>query len=229
MILRYAAACPAVSHSWQTRGSTTTSFTTLTTTTAAGRIRSSTTSMKSKIETPRSGPTSGMASAGSSPPLFRQVPRPDGSITDVVSAVWCNFVLREEVANVVGFDRRGVERRLPLRSGCAARHSRWSGIGEGVIRCGHRHRSHRARGRSHWGTHFECSTPLAVSVGLLFLTTRNAAPFRKRLSSWRYVVPDVHVSFFEPTTLAVALEVAGFIMNFLDMGQDGTTSSGSRF
>jgi len=46
--------------------------------------------------------------------------------------------------------------------------------------------------------------------GLLFLTTGNAAPYRDRLSRWRYVVPDVHVSFFEPQTLALALDRAGF-------------------
>jgi SAM-dependent methyltransferase len=46
--------------------------------------------------------------------------------------------------------------------------------------------------------------------GLLFLTTGNAAPYRDRLTGWRYVVPDVHVSFFEPTTLALALDKAGF-------------------
>jgi SAM-dependent methyltransferase len=51
--------------------------------------------------------------------------------------------------------------------------------------------------------------------GLLFLTTGNAAPYRDRLSAWRYVVPDVHVSFFEPTTLALALDKAGFEPAFL--------------
>jgi hypothetical protein len=50
--------------------------------------------------------------------------------------------------------------------------------------------------------------------GLLFLTTGNAAPYQKRLSSWRYVVPDVHVSFFEPGTLALALDKAGFDPTF---------------
>jgi SAM-dependent methyltransferase len=47
--------------------------------------------------------------------------------------------------------------------------------------------------------------------GLLFLTTGNAAPFRKRIASWRYVVPEVHISFFEPETLSLALELAGFV------------------
>jgi len=46
--------------------------------------------------------------------------------------------------------------------------------------------------------------------GLLFLTTGNAAPYRDRLSDWGYVVPDVHVSFFTPEALALALDKAGF-------------------
>lgn len=46
--------------------------------------------------------------------------------------------------------------------------------------------------------------------GLLFLTTGNARPYRDRLVSWRYVLPDVHVSFFEPVTLSRALEQSGF-------------------
>ena len=46
--------------------------------------------------------------------------------------------------------------------------------------------------------------------GLLLLTTGNAEPYRKNLARWRYVVPEIHVSFFEPETLALALEKAGF-------------------
>lgn len=46
--------------------------------------------------------------------------------------------------------------------------------------------------------------------GLLFLTTGNAAAHRDRLEHWRYVVPEIHVSFFEPRTLALALTRAGF-------------------
>jgi SAM-dependent methyltransferase len=46
--------------------------------------------------------------------------------------------------------------------------------------------------------------------GLLFLTTGNAFPYRGRLASWGYVMPDVHISFFEPKTLGLALEKAGF-------------------
>ena len=47
--------------------------------------------------------------------------------------------------------------------------------------------------------------------GILFLTTGNARPWRNKISDWSYAsVPEVHVSFFEPGTLAVALEKTGF-------------------
>ncbi len=46
--------------------------------------------------------------------------------------------------------------------------------------------------------------------GVLFLTTGNAAPHRSDITRWAYTsVPDVHVGFFEPPTLATALEHAG--------------------
>src|SRR5262249_15008950 len=47
-----------------------------------------------------------------------------------------------------------------------------------------------------------------------FCTTGNAQPFRGRLLGWRYVIPEVHVSFFEPETLAYALRLAGFRPQF---------------
>jgi SAM-dependent methyltransferase len=46
--------------------------------------------------------------------------------------------------------------------------------------------------------------------GLLFLTTGNAQPYADRLSTWRYVLPELHISFFEPRTLERALTDAGF-------------------
>jgi SAM-dependent methyltransferase len=46
--------------------------------------------------------------------------------------------------------------------------------------------------------------------GILYLTTGNARPHRHRLADWRYVLPEIHVSFFEPRTLEVALSRAGF-------------------
>ena len=46
--------------------------------------------------------------------------------------------------------------------------------------------------------------------GLLFLTTGNAQPHADRLDRWRYVVPEIHISFFEPRTLEQALLASGF-------------------
>lgn len=46
--------------------------------------------------------------------------------------------------------------------------------------------------------------------GLLFLTTGNAQPFADDLTRWPYVAPDVHMSFFEPLTLEVAMRKTGF-------------------
>lgn len=46
--------------------------------------------------------------------------------------------------------------------------------------------------------------------GILLLTTGNARPFRGRLPNWRYVIPEIHISFFEPETLRYALQKAGF-------------------
>ena len=46
--------------------------------------------------------------------------------------------------------------------------------------------------------------------GLLFLTTGNAAPFSLDLQRWSYIVPEIHVSFFEPDTLERALRESGF-------------------
>jgi SAM-dependent methyltransferase len=54
--------------------------------------------------------------------------------------------------------------------------------------------------------------------GLLFLTTGNSRPFRGRMASWRYVNPDVHVSFFEPETLSHALRLTGFRPAFPGFG-----------
>jgi SAM-dependent methyltransferase len=45
--------------------------------------------------------------------------------------------------------------------------------------------------------------------GLLFLTTGNAAR-QANLARWNYVIPEIHVSFFEPRTLERALQRTGF-------------------
>ena len=65
--------------------------------------------------------------------------------------------------------------------------------------------------------------------GLLFLTTGNAAPHRDDLAGWSYVIPEIHVSFFEPRTLERALTAAGFRPEPPPASARGTrTSSGSR-
>jgi SAM-dependent methyltransferase len=51
--------------------------------------------------------------------------------------------------------------------------------------------------------------------GILFLTTGNAKPWRGKLAQWAYTsCPDVHISFFEPATLALSLEKCGFKASF---------------
>jgi 2-polyprenyl-3-methyl-5-hydroxy-6-metoxy-1,4-benzoquinol methylase len=60
--------------------------------------------------------------------------------------------------------------------------------------------------------------PLLKPGGLLFMTTGNAQPFHDRITNWRYVTPDVHISYFEPATLAAALEAAGFSPAFPGFG-----------
>lgn len=45
--------------------------------------------------------------------------------------------------------------------------------------------------------------------GLLFLTTGNAAPFASDLLRWPYIIPEIHVSFFEPSTLRHAFSSCG--------------------
>jgi SAM-dependent methyltransferase len=45
--------------------------------------------------------------------------------------------------------------------------------------------------------------------GLLFLTTGNAEPYAKNLTKWKYVIPEIHISFFEPRTLETAMRAAG--------------------
>jgi SAM-dependent methyltransferase len=46
--------------------------------------------------------------------------------------------------------------------------------------------------------------------GLFFCTTGNSAPFRRNLLEWGYVVPEVHVGFFNPKSMSAALERADF-------------------
>jgi cyclopropane fatty-acyl-phospholipid synthase-like methyltransferase len=60
--------------------------------------------------------------------------------------------------------------------------------------------------------------------GLFFYTTGNAQPYRASLLNWRYVTPEIHVSFYEPETLRQALlrtgfrpEFRGFVPGFTDI------------
>jgi SAM-dependent methyltransferase len=46
--------------------------------------------------------------------------------------------------------------------------------------------------------------------GLLFYTTGNAAPFRRTVLDWQYLIPDIHVGVFEPETLRALLTGTGF-------------------
>ena len=47
--------------------------------------------------------------------------------------------------------------------------------------------------------------------GILFVTTGNAQPWRNKILSWGYTkCPDVHISFYEPETLARCMRVTGF-------------------
>jgi SAM-dependent methyltransferase len=46
--------------------------------------------------------------------------------------------------------------------------------------------------------------------GIVYLTTGNALPYHDQLLAWRYVIPEIHVSFFEPKTLEEALIRSGF-------------------
>ena len=47
--------------------------------------------------------------------------------------------------------------------------------------------------------------------GVLFITTGNAQPWRQKLLSWNYAkCPDVHISFYEPDTLARCMTLTGF-------------------
>jgi SAM-dependent methyltransferase len=59
-----------------------------------------------------------------------------------------------------------------------------------------------------------CIRKLLKKGGLFFYTTGNARPYRASLHKWRYVVPEIHVSFYEPDTLRRALVQTGFRPEF---------------
>jgi SAM-dependent methyltransferase len=50
---------------------------------------------------------------------------------------------------------------------------------------------------------------LLAPGGLFFYTTGNVAPHREKIDSWPYVIPEIHVSFFEPRTMSRLLTDAG--------------------
>ncbi|HEX7095090.1 MAG TPA: class I SAM-dependent methyltransferase [Acidimicrobiales bacterium] len=50
--------------------------------------------------------------------------------------------------------------------------------------------------------------------GLFFFTTGNARRHRDDLASWPYVIPEIHVSFFEPHTMERALRNAGLVPEY---------------
>jgi 2-polyprenyl-3-methyl-5-hydroxy-6-metoxy-1,4-benzoquinol methylase len=54
--------------------------------------------------------------------------------------------------------------------------------------------------------------------GVVFMTTGNAEPFHDRITGWRYVTPEVHISYFEPRTLARALQASGLDPEFPGYG-----------
>jgi cyclopropane fatty-acyl-phospholipid synthase-like methyltransferase len=52
--------------------------------------------------------------------------------------------------------------------------------------------------------------------GVFFLTTGNAQLKREKITHWSYAAyPEIHISFFEPKTLALALEQTGFKPTYL--------------
>ena len=58
--------------------------------------------------------------------------------------------------------------------------------------------------------------------GLLFLTTGNARPHAHNLLKWSYLQPEIHISLFEPDTIARALRRTGFESVFPGYGPGWT-------
>jgi len=58
--------------------------------------------------------------------------------------------------------------------------------------------------------------------GLLFVTTGNAKPYAKKLLDWRYITPECHISLFEPGSLALAMQRAGFEVTYPGFGPGWT-------
>jgi SAM-dependent methyltransferase len=56
---------------------------------------------------------------------------------------------------------------------------------------------------------------LLMPGGIFFYTTGNATRFRDRMPKWRYVVPDVHVSYYEPETIELAFDRVGLTPEYI--------------
>lgn len=50
--------------------------------------------------------------------------------------------------------------------------------------------------------------------GLFFCTTGNAQPFAEKILDWAYLIPEIHISLFEPSSLDAALRKAAFHPEF---------------
>jgi SAM-dependent methyltransferase len=50
--------------------------------------------------------------------------------------------------------------------------------------------------------------------GLFWYTTGNAQPFANNILDWRYLIPEIHISLFEPSSLEAALKETGFRPDF---------------
>ena len=46
--------------------------------------------------------------------------------------------------------------------------------------------------------------------GLFFYTTGNSQPFEEKILSWPYFAPEIHISLFQPKTMAYALKACRF-------------------
>jgi SAM-dependent methyltransferase len=64
--------------------------------------------------------------------------------------------------------------------------------------------------------------------GISFLATGNAQPYRDRLPSWSYVIPEIRLGYFEPETMAEAMLRSGFHPEWPGFIPGSQTSSMSR-
>jgi SAM-dependent methyltransferase len=52
--------------------------------------------------------------------------------------------------------------------------------------------------------------------GIFFYTTGNAERFKKAILNWRYLIPEIHVSYYEPRTMEYALKKSGFKISYIE-------------